>query len=265
MNKATIAVERPAPGIALVTYDKPPVNAAAAEDHIELGRVFRELPEDRDLRVIVFTAAGERAFISGADLEAKATESERLAAISPRYQLDPGLPAREAFSAVAACAVPVIGAINGPAIGGGLAYAACCDVLLASERAFFQIGEINVGLLGAVSQLRRLVGSFEARRMYFTGARVPAAEMQAAGAVHHVLPDREATIAAALELAGEIAGKSPIAVRLAKQVFVQMEVEPMLESYRWEQSFTARLQTFEDSAEAMSAFLEKRDPKWKWR
>jgi enoyl-CoA hydratase len=265
LKKATITAERVREGVALVTYVKAPVNAAAAEDHLEIARVFRELPEDRDLRAIVFTAAGERAFISGADLEAKATESERLAALSPRYQVDPGLPAREAFEAVAACPVPVIGALNGPAIGGGLAYAACCDVLLAVERTFFQIGEINVGLLGAVSQLRSLVGSFEARRMYFTGVRVPASELAASGAVHRVLPDRESLLAAALDLAGEIATKSPIAVRLAKEVFIRAEVEPMLDSYRQEQAFTARLQTFADSAEAMAAFLEKRDPEWKWR
>lgn len=265
MNKATITVERVREGVSLVTYAKEPVNAAAAEDHLQIAKVFQALGEDRAVRAVVFTAAGERAFISGADLDAKATERARLAALGPRYQVDPGLPVREAFQAVAACPVPVIGAINGPAIGGGLAYAACCDVLLAVERAYFMVGEINVGLLGAVSHLRRLVGSFEARRMYFTGSRMSAAELVATGAVYKVLPNRQALLDAAVELAAEIATKSPIAVRLAKDVFVRMEVEPLLQSYRSEQDYTNRLQGYEDSAEAMNAFLEKREPHWKWR
>ncbi len=265
MKLATIMVDRPREHVAVVTYAKEPVNTVAAEDHLEIARVFRELPADRDVRAIIFTAAGDRAFMSGADLEAKHDEAQRLAAIGPQYQLDPALVAREAFDAVAKCAVPVIGAINGAAVGGGVGYAACCDVLLAVESAFFAMGEINVGLLGATSHLRRLVGSFEARRMYFTGVRVPAAELARSGAVHRVLPSRDEMMSAALDLGTEIAAKSPIAVRLAKEVFVRMEVEPMLESYRWEQGFTARLQLTEDSAEAMSAFLEKRKPEWKWR
>ncbi len=265
MRNAIVTIKRPLEGIALVTYSKEPVNAAAAEDFIEIARVFHELPEERDIRAIIFTGAGERAFMAGADLEAKRDEDERLTALSPRYQLDPGLPAREGFNAVATCPIPVIGAINGAAIGAGVGYAACCDILLARAGAYFQMGEINVGLLGAASHLRRLVGSFEARRMYFTAERVPVEAMADAGVVHAVAPDRDTMIAAALDLAAQIAEKSPMAVRLAKEVFVRLESEPMLESYRWEQSFTNRLRALDDSTEATAAFLEKRKPEWKWR
>jgi enoyl-CoA hydratase len=162
------------------------------------------------------------------------------------------------------CAVPVIGAINGPALGAGLAFAACCDILIASENATFGTTEINVGLLGASAHLSLLVGRHKAREMFFTGEQVTAAELHALGAVRAVVP-RAGLDAAARELATALAAKSPIALRLAKESMNRVEHLPLKDAYRTEQDYTARLQGFDDADEARQAYLERRDPDWKWR
>jgi enoyl-CoA hydratase len=162
------------------------------------------------------------------------------------------------------CAVPVIGAINGPAIGAGVAFAACCDMLVASENATFATLEINVGLLGASAHLSTLVGRHKAREMFFLGEKVPAAELHRLGAVRAVVPSDE-LLPTALDLARQLAAKSPIALRLAKESMNRVEHLPLKDAYRTEQDYTARLLGFEDSAEARAAYREKRDPEWRWR
>jgi enoyl-CoA hydratase len=179
-------------------------------------------------------------------------------------QLDPARAARDAMWAITDCAVPVIGAINGPALGAGVAFAACCDILLASDNATFGTTEINVGLLGASSHLSLLVGRYKAREMFFTGEVVPAAELYRLGALRCVVPHDE-LMPTAVELARVLAAKSPIALRLAKDSMNRVEYLPLKEAYRTEQDYTARLRGFEDAREAQHAFLEKRDPDWKWR
>src|SRR6478752_1967910 len=194
--------------VAVVTLDRPPVNAV---DHATLGELadaFTGLGADRDVRVAIFTAAGDRAFMAGLDLRAEAPGADDSPA---RFVTDPGLVAREPMWAITDCAVPVIGAINGPALGAGLAYAACCDILVAADNATFGTTEINVGLLGASSHLSMLVGRYKAREMFFTGEVVPAAELYRLGAVRAVVP-REELMTTALELAESLAAKSPIAL-----------------------------------------------------
>ena len=131
--------------------------------------------------------------------------------------------------AITDCAVPVIGAINGPALGAGLALAACCDILLASEHATFGTTEINVGLLGASAHLSLLVGRHKAREMFFTGEQVPADELYRIGAVRAVVPHAE-LLPAARALAATLAAKSPIALRLAKESMNRVEFLPLKEA-----------------------------------
>jgi enoyl-CoA hydratase len=166
--------------------------------------------------------------------------------------------------AITDCAVPVIGAINGPALGADVAFAACCDMLLAAEHATFGTTEINVGLLGASSHLSLLVGRHKAREMFFTGEKVPAQEFHRLGAVRAVVP-ADQLMHEARRLAESLAAKSPIALRLAKESMNRVENLPLKDAYRTEQDYTQRLMGFEDSAEARSAFLEKREPEWRWR
>ncbi len=166
--------------------------------------------------------------------------------------------------AITDCAVPVIGAINGPALGAGLALAACCDILVASENATFGTTEINVGLLGASAHLSMLVGRHKAREMFFTGEQVPAAELYRIGAVRSVVP-RSELLATARALAETLATKSPIALRLAKESMNRVEFLPLKEAYRTEQDYTAKLLRYDDASKPRQAYLEKRDPDWKWK
>ncbi len=249
--------------IATVTLDRPPVNAITGPVMAAIRDVFTSFADDRDVRVAIFTAAGDRAFMGGVDLDWVA-DRDRGDDTPPSILIDRGRQARDAMWAITDCAVPVIGAINGAAIGAGLAFAACCDILVAAESAVFATTEINVGLLGASSHLRRLVGNYKAREMFLLGEKVPALELYRLGAVRSVVPN-DKLMATARDLAVDLASKSPIALRLAKESMNRAEGLPLKEAYRTEQEYTARLSGFEDSAEARRAYLEKRPPDFKWR
>jgi enoyl-CoA hydratase len=244
--------------IATVTIDRPPVNAMNQQLYREIAQTFQSFEADRDVRVAVLCSASDRAFLAGADL------NERFAANSQAAVLDRGRIARECFWSILECAVPVIGAVNAPALGAGLAVTACCDVLIASERAVFGLPEIGVGLLGGGSHLLRMVGPYRMRQAFYTAERIPAEEMYRLGAVAKVVsPD--ALMQTARALATEIARKSPIAIRLAKESLNRVEHLPFKDAYRTEQDYTARLNSFEDSREAATAFLERREPRFNWR
>ncbi len=240
-----------------VTLDRPPVNAVTATTFRELETVFSSFHDDRDVRAVIFTAAGTRAFMAGADLRSSNDEAR------PRDTIDVGVAAREALWAVYDCVVPVVAAINGPAIGAGVAFAALCDIIVSSEDAIFATKEIDVGLLGAGAQLSLLVPRHKARELYLTGAPITAQELHALGSVSRVVASDQ-LLDAAHDLAAMLAAKSPIALRLAKEVLNRTEFLPLKDAYRMEQDYTNRLLTFEDSREAKAAYLEKRDPRWSW-
>ncbi len=247
--------------IVVVTLDRPPVNAVDNDAFGRIGDLFSSLGDDREVRAVVLTGAGQKAFCAGADLSP--SDSRPRSERHPRELTDAGHLAREAMWAIIDCAVPVVGAINGPALGAGLALAACCDMLVASENAVFGTPEINVGLLGASAHLSLMMGRHKAREMFFTGEPASAAEMYRIGAVRTVTTP-EALQDTALELAGLLAAKSPIALRLAKESMNRTEHLPLREAYRTEQDYTTRLLRFEDSREARRAFREKHDPEFKW-
>jgi len=247
-------------GVVTVVFDRPPVNALDTATYMEVRDTFNGFRDDASVRAVVFTAAGERAFIAGADLKEYADPPEpSISAVT-----DQGLLPREAMWAIYDCAIPVVGAINGPALGGGMAWAACCDVLVAVEGATFGAPEINVGLLGASTHLVRMVGPYMAREMFFTGRTLTAEEMYSRGALSRVVP-RSELLSVAQGLAREMAAKSPLALRLAKESMNRVEGLPLKEAYRLEQEYTNRLRGLEDSTEAMNAFLEKRPPQWRLR
>ena len=256
--------------VALVTLDRPPVNALDSQTFNEIADAFEGISQDRSVSVAVLTGAGDRNFCGGVDLN----DSPRRARPdgraedggpqgSPLDQVDSGRVVRRCFWSVYDCSVPVIAAVNGNAVGAGVALAGSCDLIVASEGARFALKEINVGVLGGVKHAQRLLGPFKAKRMFLTGEWVPAAEFHRLGAVEAVVPT-DALMAAALELAETIATNSPIAVRLAKESANRVESLGLQDGYRLEQDYTTRIQRFADSAEARRAFMERREPDFRW-
>jgi enoyl-CoA hydratase/carnithine racemase len=160
--------------------------------------------------------------------------------------------------------VPVIGAINGPALGGGLCMAAACDILVAAENATIGLPEVDVGLLGGGRHAQRLFGVYKARMLMFSGQRVTGAELYRRGIVEQCVPP-ERLMDAAMEIAANIAEKSPLAVRMAKKNMATVEFMNIRDGYRYEQDGTNALLHSEDSREAVKAFLEKRKPDFKGR
>lgn len=252
--------------VAVVRLSNPPVNAVSRQMMRELTGCFLELAERRDVGAVVLTAAGERAFSGGIDLKERSAGGMPDSTEELRHLTDSGRQWRDTQGVIRHCPVPVVAAVDGPAIGAGFGLVAVCDVIIASSRASLGLTEINVGLLGGASKALRMVGPFKARMMFFSGDLVSAQELYRLGAVEQVTQPGEAE-AVAIELARKFASKSPIALRLAKESLVRIEAMDfdMEAAYRTEQDYTTRLGNFEDSAEARRAFFEKRDPVWSWR
>ncbi|MDQ0036093.1 enoyl-CoA hydratase [Variovorax boronicumulans] len=243
--------------IAVVRLDKPPVNALDRATRRRLIEIFDEVSERTDVRVAILTGTG-KFFCSGADLK------DRPNAEKAGDFLDHNRWTRETGNAIRECAKPVIAAVNGPALGAGFGLMASCDIFLASEDATFAMPEINVGLAGGVSMLRTMVGRSFTRRMFFTGMKVPAAELYRRGVIDEVVPT-EQLMPLAMEIAQEIASKAPLAIAYAKQAANMMDLMPQRDGYRFEQNFTMALARTEDAQEARNAFLEKRKPVYKGR
>jgi enoyl-CoA hydratase/carnithine racemase len=244
--------------VAVVTMDRPPVNAVNAEFLDELTRVFDALSDREDVRAAILTGAG-KVFCAGADIKARLEREPQ-----PGDFWQHSRRAREAFHSILECRVPVIAAINGPALGAGLGIAASCDLLIASENATMGLPEINVGLLGGGRHAMRLFPHSKARRLMFTGQRLSGADLYRLGVVEQCVPPDE-LMNAARALAAEIASKSPVAIRLAKHAMNTIEHMSLRDGYRFEQNMTGELSRSEDSREAMRAFVEKRPPVFRGR
>lgn len=251
--------------IATVTFDRPPVNALNAQAFREIAQAFNGLTRGTDAHVAIFTAPGERVFCGGVDLADSARRHARELTEDDTIvdSLDPGSIVRDCFWSISDCSLPVIGAVNGAAVGAGLALVACCDVVIASERARFALPEINAGVLGGGRHLQRMVGPYKARKMFFTGEFVSPEEFYRLGSVEAVVAPEE-LMPTARALAGQIASKSPLGLRLAKESLNRVEDLPLKDGYRLEQDYTGRITRYRDSAEARSAYLEKREPTWTW-
>jgi enoyl-CoA hydratase len=243
--------------VVTVTLDIPPVNALTLARYQALTERFAAISRRDDVHCAVLAARGTRAFCAGLDLKEFATASaerddERAAIV------------RETFAAIHGCAIPVIAAVNGPALGAGCALAAMCDIRIASERASFGLPEINVGRCGGGAFLGRLIPQGMMRLMFFTGEPISAWEAQRVGLVEQVVTPRrlEPTVR---DLAELIATKSPLGLRLGKQSLNESEYLPVHEGYRVEQGYSTRLLHTEDAREATRAALEKRPPRFTGR
>ena len=246
--------------IAVVTMDNPPVNAS--ESDWEIQETFDSFGDRDDVRVAILTGAGTRGFCAGVDVKKRA-QAQAQEQPAGAYQAGQRR-GRENFNSLIDCAVPVIGAINGHALGAGLALAASCDYLIASENATFGLPEIDVGLLGGARHFMRLFSQGTTRRANFTAQRIGAEEAFRLGAVVKVVPPDE-LMDTALEDARMIAKKMPIGIRMAKANLNVIENLDLKNGYRFEQTQTQILLETEDSLEAKRAFAEKRPPVFKGR
>lgn len=236
-------------GIAELVIDNPPVNAFATRHWGEMAECITTLGRGGEARVVVIRAEG-RGFQCGVDVKELAQDGTLIVAANRGcYDL---------FGAIYDCKVPVISAVHGYCLGGGIGIAGASDLVICSEDATFGLPEIDRGALGAATHAMRLFGMQEARRMLLTGEPIDAAEAHRLGGVLQVVP-REKLRDAALELAGKIASKSPKAVELAKWSLNGIELLDPKQSYRYEQGFTLELYSSPDSQESRDAFVEKRD------
>ncbi|MEM5275162.1 enoyl-CoA hydratase/isomerase family protein [Cupriavidus taiwanensis] len=238
--------------IAVVTMNNPPVNSQPMEFMQELTEVFDTFNDRDDVRVIVLTGEGKM-FSAGADLKQRPDFSVQ-GTRSRRNRI-----VREVAASIMDNAKPTIAAVNGPALGAGLGLAVSCDVIVASERAVFGLPEVDIGLMGGGKHAMRVFPHSLVRRMMLTGYRVPAEECFRRGIIEASLPHDE-LLPWALALAKDIASKSPVATRLAKDSMRTIETMPLRDGYIYEQGNTAKLSTTHDAAEAVRAFVEKREP-----
>ena len=253
MNSQVVTLEVNKEGVAIVSLANPPVNAHNQLLLSEVAWTFDTISDREYIKVAILTGAG-KCFCAGADIkERMATDPQ------PGDHWQNSRRAREAYHSIMECQKPVIAALNGPALGGGLALAASCDILLTSELGCLGLPEINVGLLGGGRHAQRLFSHSRLRRMMLTGLRVFGPELYRLGVVEQcVSPDELMEVT--LDLAREIAQKSPVAIKLAKQGLNQIEEMTLRDGYRFEQNMTAEVRKSADSKEAMQAFIEKRKP-----
>jgi enoyl-CoA hydratase len=236
-------------GVTEVVLNHPPVNALDSRGWFELADTLRRLGRDESVRVVLLAAEG-RGFCAGVDIKELQRDGRLITQVNRGCY--------EAFAAIYDCEVPVIAAVHGFCLGGGIGMAGASDIVLASDDATFGLPEIDRGALGAATHLMRMFGMQKTRRMLYTGEPIPAAEAYRLGGVERVVPRAELR-SAARELAAKIASKSPKAMRLAKWSLNGIELLDIKKSYRFEQGFTLELYTSPDSQEARDAFVEKRD------
>jgi len=225
------------------------VNALDSQGWFELAETLRRISRDAASRVVVLAAEG-RGFCAGVDVKELQRDGRLITQVNRGCY--------EAFAAIYECEVPVIAAVHGFCLGGGIGMAGASDIVIAADDASFGLPEIDRGALGAATHLMRLFGMQKTRRMLYTGEPISAAEALRLGGVEEVVPRAELR-GAARALAAKIASKSPKAVRLAKWSLNSIELLDVKKSYRFEQGFTLELYTSPESQEARDAFVEKRE------
>ncbi|GAA3118074.1 enoyl-CoA hydratase family protein [Streptomyces rameus] len=225
-----VSTSAPEEGVAVVTVDFPPVNALPVRGWYDLAAAVRAAGADPEVRCVVLTADG-RGFNAGVDIK----EIQRSAGHDALLGANRGC--REAFAAVYDCEVPVVAAVHGFCLGGGVGLAGNADAIVASDDAAFGLPELDRGALGAATHLARLVPQHLMRALYYTSRTVSAEELLRHGSVWRVVP-RAGLRAAALDLAREIAAKDGQLIRLAKAAINGIDPVDVRRSYRFEQGFT---------------------------
>jgi enoyl-CoA hydratase len=233
--------------IAVITVDYPPVNALPVQGWFDLADAVTVAGRDPGVHVVVLRAEG-RGFNAGVDIK----EMQRTTGFDALIGANRGCSA--AFGAVYDCAVPVVAAVHGFCLGGGIGLVGNADVVVASDDATFGLPEVDRGALGAATHLARLVPQHLMRAMYFTASTVDAATLARHGSVYRVVPRAELD-GAALAVARDIAAKDTRVIRAAKEALNGIDVQQVHRSYRYEQGFTFELNLAGVADEHRDAFV----------
>jgi enoyl-CoA hydratase len=237
--------------VAQVVVDAPPVNALTVAGWFELAEAITVAGQNADVGAVVLAAEG-KGFNAGVDIKEMQT-TEGFTAL-----LGANAGCAAAFAAVYDCEVPVVAAVNGFCLGGGIGLVGNADVIVASEDATFGLPEVKQGALGAATHLARLVPQHRMRQMVYTTERATAQELAAYGSVLKVVPRAELR-ATALEVAAQIATIDPTVIRAAKASLNGIDPVDVKRSYRFEQGFTFELNLSGVADKSRDSFVEKRD------
>jgi len=236
-------------GIAEMVFNHPPVNAFTSDGWLSIAREIESLGNNDAVRVIIIRAEG-RGFCAGVDIKELSSDGSLITKVNKGNY--------DTFRAIHLNPKPVIVAVHGFVLGGGIGISGAADIIVASECARFGVPEVDRGAMGGGAHLQRMFPVQKVRYMYFTGDMIDAQEAYRLGAIERVVP-KEKLRDTALEIAAKIAAKSPKMIRLAKEALTGVEDGSLEDKYRWEQGFTLEAYTSPDSQEARDAFVQKRD------
>lgn len=257
MEYNNILIEKDGP-LATVTINRPKVlNALNYETLEELKRCFELIAEDRSIRVVILTGAGEKSFVAGADISF-------MRGLSPLKARTFATLGQEVMNTIEQIDTPVIAAVNGFALGGGCELALACDIRIASENARFGQPEVNLGVVpgfGGTQRLPRLVGKGYACELLFSGDIIDAAEAARICLVNRVVP-QDQLLETCRQLAGRICLRGPVAVRLCKDAVNNGLEMDLARACRYEADLFAMCFASRQQQEGMSAFLDKRQPQF---
>ncbi len=234
-------------GIRVVTMDAPPVNALTVQQWFDVATALDEASADPMTKVVILRAEG-RGFNAGVDIK----QMQGTEGFDVLLGANKGCFA--AFKAVYECSVPVIAAVQGFCLGGGVGLVGNADIVVASDDAYFGVPEVKQGALGAATHLARLVPQHLMRTLYFTARTITAAELVQHGSVYEVVP-REELVDAATRLAADIADKDTRVIRAAKEALNGIDPIEVNKSYRFEQGFTFELNLMGVGDELREAFV----------
>lgn len=237
-------------GIAELVLCKPPVNALNSDEWLALAHAIDMLGADQAVRVIIIRAEG-RGFCAGVDIKELDANPDLIVRVNAGNY--------STFRAVHLSPVPVIVAVHGFVLGGGIGITGAADIVLASECASFALPEVDRGAMGGGAHLQRLFPVQKVRHMFFTGEAVSASDAMQYGFIERLVAHKDELPAAARDIAAKIAAKSGVMIRIAKEALNGIEDGDLEKKYRWEQGFTLEAYTTADSAETRRAFVEKRE------
>lgn len=242
-------------GIAEIVMDYPPVNALPVQGWMDVANALNALASEQSVRVAMIRAEG-RGFNAGVDIKELQQDSGHQSLIKVNQAC------YAAFEAVYRCAVPVVAAVHGFCLGGGIGLVGNADVIIASEDAYFGLPEVDRGALGAATHLSRLVPPHKLRAMVYSAEPISAKELWRLGSVEKLVPQEE-LLETAKSWAERVAAKSPVVIRAAKQALNGIDPMDVNKSYRFEQGFTYELTLAGVADEARTAFVEKREAEFK--